>query len=271
MATVSHNSDSTPPAYSDARNSPSSRFTASHCIEKISSSTPQLPLLLVDASSSLAPLLLCVCVAIMGKLSDEFVNEPLTAEQLQLVPKPMQRLSYHVFLKGAQAGSLLGTSVGLFTAAALPLLRKTQTSIAPLPLLQAVGRAGTLGAGITGVGSLGLMGVMLWREDFNAYRIWDRAYRLNHNVSQTRCDNFSLTGAAAAAAAGLALVAGGRLTVPQALQLSSIGMAAGILLHVVSNPKEPVETAAKKGVAAVQTTVSEAVGADSRGGSTKSR
>jgi hypothetical protein len=198
----------------------------------------------------------------MGKLSDGLVDEPLTEEQLQLVPHPMQRLSTHVLLKGFQAGSLLGNGVGLFTAALLPLIRRTPVSIAPLPLLQAVSRAGVIGAGITGVGSLGLMGAMLWREDFNAYRVWDRAYRLNHSVSQQRCDHFSLTGAAAAAAAGLTLVVtGGRLTVPQALQMASIGMSAGVLLHVVSNPQEPVQTAAKKGAAAVETTVSEAAGA----------
>jgi hypothetical protein len=197
----------------------------------------------------------------MGKLSDGLVDEPLTEEQLQLVPHPMQRLSTHVLLKGFQAGSLLGNGVGLFTAALLPLIRRTPVSIAPLPLLQAVSRAGVIGAGITGVGSLGLMGAALWREDFNAYRIWDRAYRLNHSVSQQRCDYLSLTGAAATAAAGLVLVAGGRLTVAQALQMASIGMSAGVLLHVVSNPQEPVQAAAKKGAAAVETTVSEAAGA----------
>ena len=106
------------------------------------------------------------------------------------------------------------------------------------------------------------MGAKLQQEGFNAYRIWDRAYRLEHSAQQQRCDTFSLAGAAIGAAAMQhpALRMAPRLTA--ALAGASIGVSDGVLWHVISNPKEDVETAVSKGVQAVEKNVQQVAGAE---------
>ncbi|KAF6265351.1 hypothetical protein COO60DRAFT_1041021 [Scenedesmus sp. NREL 46B-D3] len=67
----------------------------------------------------------------------------------------------------------------------------------------------------------------------------DRAYRLHYNQGQNRTDVFAQAGAVAGLAAGAALLRGAaNASALHYLGCSSAGAASGILLHVLTRPKE---------------------------------
>ena len=181
-------------------------------------------------------------------ISHQFSREPLTPEQLRELPHPTLELAQHVAVKGIQAGSLLGTAIG----AAL-LLRTRPLSWADG--LVRVGRTATTAAAVTAVGSVAAMCVVLQREGWNEYRIWDRAYRLRNHAFQQRCDKFSAT-AAGFAAVAMQAPPFAALAVPRAtlaLAGGALGSGLGVLGHVATMPGEDAGAAVRSGVKAVET------------------
>ena len=230
----------------------------------------------------------------MAKGADALIDEPLTPEQLAEIPHPLLTLTQHCAIKGIEAGtphhhtilpppvpdlsmpavrpaptsshhcppvpfphpvsgSLFGNAVG---AALLLVNRPPSAAVA----LQSAGRYGWRFAAAGAAVSVGLMGAKLWQEDFNAYRIWDRSYRLNHSASQRRCDQFSWMGGLIGALVMQHPVLRMGTPIQAALAGASIGVADGVLLHAISNPKEEVVVAAKKSVKAVEDNVKEVAG-----------
>ena len=183
-------------------------------------------------------------------ISDQFSKEPLTPEQLTDIPQPTLELTRHVAIKGLQAGALLGT-----VGASLNLLRRRPLSA--IDAVTRVGRTASTAALVTAPLSVAAMAVVLQREGWNPYRIWDRAYRLRHNPTQQRVDR--LTGIAAGLGA-LALQAPpfaalgvGRGVL--ALGGAALGSTLGVAGHVVTMPQEEggAKAAVKSGVVAVET------------------
>ena len=181
-------------------------------------------------------------------ISDQFSKEPLTAEQRQEIPNYTLELTQHVAIKGIQAGALIGTVIG----SAL-LLRSRPLTWADGVVR--VGRTAAMSSGVTAVASVAAMAVLMQREGWNDYRIWDRAYRLRHNSFQQRCDRFSAI-AAASTAALLQLPPFGTMFVPRAtlaLAGAALGVGLGVLAHVATMPGEDPSMAVKSGVKAVET------------------
>ena len=228
----------------------------------------------------------------MVKVDDELLDEPLTPEQLAEIPQPLLALSGHCAIKGIQAGTRTaqhrthlplsicthstcstpphspppfpplrcppGALVGNVVGGVMLFVRRP---LSYASALQSVGRYGWRFSAVGAVVSLGLMAAKLQQEHWNAYRIWDRAYRLQHSASQQRADQFSwvggLLGALVMQHPALRLSA---TPVQAALAGASIGVSDGVLVHVISNPKEEVAVATKKGVKAVEDNVKEAAG-----------
>ncbi|KZO99812.1 hypothetical protein CALVIDRAFT_360534 [Calocera viscosa TUFC12733] len=126
-------------------------------------------------------------------------------------------LQSHVMLKGAQVGSLIGPLAVL-------LRRRFRPTTAQM-LGGSVAWAGwtALGALVMGVGRV-----------WSAEPYDDRAYRLNHNLSQNRVDRISLTSALLGSALSL-------FALPSSLGLRTrllgggvTGLAGGVLVHVIS-------------------------------------
>ena len=182
-------------------------------------------------------------------ISDQFSRERLTAEQLCEIPHHTLELTQHVAVKGIQAGALIGSAVGTVF-----LVRRHPRHWTDG--LVRVGRAATLSSGLLAMGGVAAMAIVLQREGWNDYRIWDRAYRLRHNSFQQRCDRFSAIGAATGAALmqlpPLAMLPVTRLTL--ALAGAAMGAGLGVLGHVATMPQgEDVRAAVKSGVQAVET------------------
>ena len=182
-------------------------------------------------------------------ISDQFSKEPLTAEQLHDIPHSTVELTQHVAVKGLQAGAMLGTALG--TAL---LLRRRPLSFADG--MVRVGRTAAVTAGITAVASVAAMAIVLQREGWNEYRIWDRAYRLRHNPFQQRCDRLSALTALTSALV-LQLPPFTATLVPRstlALAGAALGVGFGVLAHVATMPQgEEAKAAVKSGVQAVET------------------
>jgi hypothetical protein len=127
-------------------------------------------------------------------MSRFFPHPPYAEDQ----PLARTILTTHVLTRAVQAGSLVGTGVGL----SLLTLRRfniLSPRIPPLPAYLTVLRSTGTGAVIAfGILSTGLPIRMFGREDIE----WkDRSWRLRANTSQTECDDFTYAGMAAAAAA----------------------------------------------------------------------
>jgi Protein of unknown function (DUF1757) len=107
-------------------------------------------------------------------------------------------LTTHVLSRAFQAGSLVGTGVGL-SVLTLRRLNVLSSRIAPLPAYLTVLRSSGTGAVIAlGILSVALPIRMSGREEIE----WqDRAWRLRANKGQTECDDYTYAGMAAATAA----------------------------------------------------------------------
>jgi Protein of unknown function (DUF1757) len=107
-------------------------------------------------------------------------------------------LTIHVLTRAVQAGSLLGSGVGL-SLLTLRRFNVLSPRIPPLPASLTILRSTGTGAVITfGLLSIGLPIRMWGREEIE----WqDRSWRLRANKGQTECDDWTYGGMAAAAAA----------------------------------------------------------------------
>jgi len=137
-------------------------------------------------------------------------------------------LQSHVFLKGAQAGALLGP------LATFARWRARPTSLQML-------RGSVAWMGWTAVGAT-VMGVArVWKDE--PFQIYDRAYRLNNNPFQNRVDRISL----------ISFLIGATLSpfsLPSSIPLRTrilgggvTGLAGGVLVHIISSALWKVDEA----------------------------
>jgi hypothetical protein len=157
--------------------------------------------------------------------------EELDEEQRQLIPHSLRELTLHCIYKGIQLGSTVTV------ATVLPYqLYKSRKNPSLISVLSSVGTKTIYGA-ITGVVlSVGLMHMKLSKEQYNQYKIWDRAYRIRHSKSQNRVDKFTLS---SAILGGLAASIIGLPTKISPLSFTKGALMAvpiGLLAHVIIKP-----------------------------------
>ncbi|CAF3160373.1 unnamed protein product [Rotaria socialis] len=114
--------------------------------------------------------------------------DKLDDKQRALIPHSLRELTLHCIYKGLQ----LGPTVTIVTV--LPY--KFYKSRKNLSFMSILSRAGTLTIYGSFIGvslSLAMMHMKLYKENYNEYKIWDRAYRLRYSESQKRADKYSLT------------------------------------------------------------------------------
>lgn len=161
----------------------------------------------------------------------------LDAEQRSLIPHAQRELTYHCALKGFQ----LGPFVAVMFGAPFYGYRLRKNFTFPT-FFHRLGKATIYTTAVTVPLSLGLMFVKLNGEDFNEYKIWDRAYRIRYSASQQRADQFSYGAAAIGSSVAFASA------LPRRFQLSSAGKGAliavpfGIIAHVLTFPKTTKKT-----------------------------
>ena len=110
----------------------------------------------------------------------------LDDEQRALIPNASRELTVHCISKGIQ----LGSTVTLITS--LPYqLYKSKKNPSLIPILSKVGTTTIYGSIIGIIFSVGMMHSKLYKEQYNEYKIWDRAYRLRYSITQNRVDRFS--------------------------------------------------------------------------------
>lgn len=141
---------------------------------------------------------------------------------------PPTRLMTHILLKGTQVGAVLGFATVVPLSAYQVLYKGVALSALPPTILKTTSRF--LLGGFAATAALGAARV----SQLDADGIYDRAYRLKYNKGQNRTDLFAncagAVGAGAAAAAlgvNLTNVGGG----------ASLGIVAGLLLHLATMPK----------------------------------
>lgn len=114
------------------------------------------------------------------------MNE-LDDEQRLLIPKPLNELTLHCVYKGIQ----LGSTLSLITIFPYELYKSRKTPLL-IPIISRVGTSTIYGSLIGVLFSVGLMHMKLYKEQYNQYKIWDRAYRLKYSFYQNRVDQFTL-------------------------------------------------------------------------------
>ncbi len=134
----------------------------------------------------------------------------------------------HILLKGTQLGAVLGFAAAVPLSAYQVLYKGVPLSALPPSIIKTSSRF--LLGGFAATAVLGAARV----SQLDADGIYDRAYRLKFNEGQNRTDVFancaSVVGAGAAAAAmgvNLTNLTGG----------ASLGIVAGLLLHLATKPK----------------------------------
>jgi hypothetical protein len=107
------------------------------------------------------------------------IMDDLDDEQRALIPHSLRELTLHCIYKGLQ----IGPTVTIATA--LPYqLYKSRKNPSLIPILSRVGTA-TIYGGLAGVVlSVAMMHAKLYKEQYNEYKIWDRAYRIRNSASQ---------------------------------------------------------------------------------------
>lgn len=157
----------------------------------------------------------------------------LDDEQRALIPNSLRELSIHCIIKGIQ----LGSTVALITS--LPYqLYKSRKNPSLIPILSRVGKTSFYGA-ITGVIlSVGMMHAKLYKENYNEYKIWDRAYRLRHSQSQNRVDKFTSYSSIIGGIAGFTIGLPKKLNPISAGKGALIAIPFGILTHLIIKPEQ---------------------------------
>ncbi|WIA30233.1 hypothetical protein OEZ86_000324 [Tetradesmus obliquus] len=154
------------------------------------------------------------------------------SEDFDATQSPGLHLYKHILEKGFQLGSILGVGVVAPARAAYTALWLKQP-VEPLSLTRTAG-ATTLGAFVI-VAIAGAVRVSKLDQD----GLEDRAYRLHYNKGQNRTDLFAQAGAVSGLAASAALLRGAAsASALHYLGYSAAGAAGGILLHVLTQPKE---------------------------------
>mmetsp|Transcript_48535 Transcript_48535/g.125933 ORF Transcript_48535/g.125933 Transcript_48535/m.125933 type:complete len:168 (-) Transcript_48535:419-922(-) len=143
------------------------------------------------------------------------------------IPRDMawNELYRHTLTKGLQGGTTVGTLVGLPYA-----LYKGPRALPNI--LGKTGRAALLGGAI----GLSLMAPVTYLalKDQDDYAMFDRAYRLRHNLLQRRCDQFgAFSGSVFAVIAPLINIPG-VAPMRRTLYGAAIGTAVGVVLHVAT-------------------------------------
>ena len=159
--------------------------------------------------------------------------EELDEEQRQLIPHSLRELSLHCIYKGIQ----LGSTVTIVTS--LPYqLYKSQKNPSIIKVLTRVGTTTIYGT-ITGVIlSLSMMHFKLYKEQYNQYKIWDRAYRLRYSKTQNRVDKLTLSSSIAGALAAFFVGLPVRLSPLSATKGALMGVPFGLLAHIIIKPLE---------------------------------
>lgn len=158
------------------------------------------------------------------------MNE-LDDEQRQLIRYPLRELTLHCIYKGFQ----LGSTVSLITI--LPYqYYKLKQNRSFKNILTRVGTS-TIYGNIIGVSlSLGLMHYKLSKENYNEYKIWDRAYRLRYSQSQIRTDKFVLTSSIFGGLTGFFIGLPTKYNILSTIKGGFIGIPFGLLAHIISQP-----------------------------------
>lgn len=164
----------------------------------------------------------------------------LDDEQCALIPNSFRELTVHCAIKGIQ----LGSTVTLVTS--LPYqLYKSRKNPPLIPILSHVGKATFYGAIAGVIVSIGMMHAKLYKENYNEYKIWDRAYRLRYSYSQNRVDKFTLYSSIIGGITGLTIGLPTKLNPISAGKGALMAIPVGILLHVIIKPAQPPEMSEK--------------------------
>jgi hypothetical protein len=86
-----------------------------------------------------------------------------------------------------------------------------------------------------------MMHAKLYKEQYNEYKIWDRAYRLRYSETQNRVDKFTLSSSIAGGLAGFFIGLPAKMSPISAGKGALMAIPFGILAHIVIKPlqKQP--------------------------------
>ncbi|CAD7705166.1 unnamed protein product [Ostreobium quekettii] len=132
------------------------------------------------------------------------------------------RLCSHALQKGFQAGAVVGAAAVLPTLAFLAYRKTGSPAMEPGVVMEALGKSGLMGTGLSGILVSGKM-IGMDREGLE-----DRVYRLHYNEGQKRVDRFCQAGGLLGAIAAAFLVNKSPMVVVG-------GAAAGAFLGVVAH------------------------------------
>lgn len=158
----------------------------------------------------------------------------LDSEQRALIPNASRELTLHCIIKGIQ----LGSTVTLVTS--LPYqLYKCRKNPSLIPILSKVGTTSIYGSIIGIIFSVGMMHARLSKEQYNEYKIWDRAYRLRHSTTQNRVDRFSLYSSALGGLTGFVIGLPRKFHPVSFAKGALMAIPFAILTHVLVKPMKP--------------------------------
>ncbi|CAF1121259.1 unnamed protein product [Adineta ricciae] len=155
----------------------------------------------------------------------------LDDEQRALIPHSLRELTLHCIYKGIQLGS-----TATFLTALPYQLYKSRKNPSFGPVLSRAGTASIYGAAVGVALSVGLMHAKLSKEQYNEYKIWDRAYRLRHSQNQNRVDKFTFSTSMVGGLAGLIIGLPTKMSPFSAVKGALMGIPFGLLAHVLIKP-----------------------------------
>ncbi|CAF1314874.1 unnamed protein product [Adineta steineri] len=166
----------------------------------------------------------------------------LDDEQRALIPNPLRELTLHCIYKGIQ----LGSTVAVLAATPYQLY-KSRKNPSFRPIISRIGTATIYGAATGAVLSVAMMHAILYKQQYNEYKIWDRSYRLRYSDSQNRVDRFTLLSSIVGGLAGLIIGLPSKLSPISACKGALISIPFGILAHLAIKPvqKPSVKTIEK--------------------------
>lgn len=165
--------------------------------------------------------------------------EELDDEQRQLIPHSLRELTSHCIYKGIQ----LGSTVTIATSLPYELYKARKTP-SIITILSRVGTKTMYGALIGTILSVGMMHAKLYKEEYNQYKIWDRAYRLRYSKSQNRVDQFTLSSSAIGALTAFIIGLPIKLSPLSATKGALLAIPFGLIAHIIIKPLQdpPIQT-----------------------------
>ena len=165
---------------------------------------------------------------LLTKLKEDTMGD-LDEEQRALIPHAQREVTLHCIYKGLE----LGPSVILGTAFPYQYYRLRKT----LPLRSILSRVGTIS--IYGTMASVLLSVLMmhrkfFNENYDQYRIWDRAYRLRYSSSQQRTDRFALASSILGGLTGLFIGLPTKMSLLSAGKGALMAVPLGILAHLLT-------------------------------------